>query len=207
MKLAINFPGLAAAVMILASAFAVTVSGQPPPNNQSRGRTDPLQRELQRRDEREKIESALRASPTRQTLRYPPLVLAQIREDFLRIQVVARRLAHATSTDATPKLELIMKSAIEIRKRVVRLKKNLALTGSDSGEAREVAMKERSLRPAVLSLNEQVDQFVSNPMFHEVRLANVQLSARALSDMEAIIELADELKLIAEKSKRAGGRE
>jgi pectate lyase len=59
------------------------------------------------------------------------------------------------------------------------------------------------LRFSLLTLSNLIDQFVTNPVFKESRLIDAQLSAKALQDIEAIIELSGQLKLSSEKLKRA----
>jgi hypothetical protein len=111
---------------VLVSAFTF-VRGQSGTTQGTRGRTDPIQRELQRRFESEAIERALAESLHRRPEHERRIVLAQIKEDFLRIQVVNDDLRKfASSTDA-PDLKLVAKCAAAITKLAERLKDNLAL--------------------------------------------------------------------------------
>jgi hypothetical protein len=173
-----------------------------------RGRTDPVQREMERKIEMAIIENALRESPSRPPERYQPLVLEQIREDFLQIQVVDRKLAHALSTNDLPDLEFVKRSASEIKKRAVRLKKNLALpvppepNAGAAAQANAVQVDPARLRSSLFTLSNLIDQFVTNPVFKESRLIDANLSAKALEDIEGIIELSGQIKLSSEKLKR-----
>ena len=183
------------------SSLALTAQAQTSASSQGRSRNDPVQRELQRQYEMEIIENALKERPSSRSQRYPESVLALIREDFMHIQVVARKLMQTISKDDPLNLPFVTKSAVEIRKRVVRLKKNLALSESDSVERPrdEGEAKSRSLRFELSTLNDLIEQFVSNPMFKEARLADVESSAKARRDLDAIIVLSAEVKSRSEK--------
>lgn len=180
--------------------------GQGPTTPQTRpGRPDPVQREFQRQMEMQMIEQALAEKPSRPVKRYAPPVLEQIRADFLRIQVVERKLTHAASVPAALDLEFVARSAAEIRKRSLRLKKNLALPEVATADRPRLAVEAslEPLRSSLAVLSKLIDEFVSNPLFEESRLTDAQLSAKARRDIEAIIGLSGEIKLSSQKLKAA----
>src|SRR5947207_10253908 len=76
--------------------MAGPVCGQSVPTPGTRGRTDPVQRELQRRFESEAIERALAARPGRPSDHERQTMLAQIKEDFLQIQIINDDLKQQT---------------------------------------------------------------------------------------------------------------
>jgi hypothetical protein len=79
-----------ATLIVLACGVSMIVRGQVPTTTPGRSaRTDKIQRELERRVEMQMIEQAMVVGGSPRVKRYPPLVLDQIREDFLRIQVNA----------------------------------------------------------------------------------------------------------------------
>ena len=195
-------------LIVLACGVAITIQGQGvTPQTRSSSRTDKVSRELQRQIEMQMIEQALMEGSSRHVRRYPPLVLDQIREDFLRIQVIDRKVMQATSARDSLDLELVAKSASEIGKRTRRLKKNLALPRPEappalrSGIAVE-ATSER-LRISLSDLSNLIDAFVSNPMFEQSKLVDARLSAKARQDIEAIIEMSSQIKRSSEKLKAA----
>ncbi len=198
----------AVALASLACALSPLVRGQGSTTTQGRGaRTDPVQREIQRKFEMEIIENALRRSASRRAERYPPLVLEQIREDFMRLQVVDRKLMHSISISDKLDLELVARSAAEIKKRAARLKKNLALPelNAEAGQQAnaEVQLGPERLRSLLSTLSSLIDQFVANPVFKESRLVDAQLSAKALQDIEGIIEVSDQVRRSSENLKAA----
>jgi pectate lyase len=194
-------------VSMLALTTFTGVRGQSGTTQGTRGRADPVQREMERKFEMVIIENALKGSSSPRAERYQPLVLEQIREDFLRIQVVDRKLMHSLSISDVPDLELVAESASEIKKRAVRLKKNLALPEPNARATEqsnaEVQLEPERLRSSLSMLSSLIDQFVTNPVFKESRLIDAQLSAKALKDIEGIIELSGQLKRSSEKLKRA----
>ena len=105
-----------ATLIVLGCGVAMTVRGQSPTTMPGGGgRNDRFQRELQQQFEMRMIEQALMESRSKPGKLYSPLVLDQIREDFLRIQVIDRKLMRATAVGDRVDLELVAKSAGEIR--------------------------------------------------------------------------------------------
>ena len=72
---------------MIAVSSVLTVLAQTGTTQGTRGRTDPVQRELQRRFESEAIEQALAEGPRHRDGSERRRILAQIKEDFLRIQI------------------------------------------------------------------------------------------------------------------------
>jgi hypothetical protein len=124
------------------------------------------------------------------------LALAQIEEDYVRIQVVSKELAEAVSTSGDLDLKLVAKSTSEVGKRAQRLLHNLALPEltADVERVRVPAKGEARLQPSLLMLGRLVDRVVRSPLFREVNVIDAQVSARARRDLEGIIELSERLK-------------
>jgi hypothetical protein len=198
-------------VILVALAFALGTlacgQGLPAPQGRS-GRTDKIQRELQRQVEMRLLEQALMEGSSRHVKRYEPQVLNQIREDFLQIQVIDREVIRAKALGDQLDLHLVTKSAGEIRKRSSRLKENLALPRSEAARAdrSRVAVEATSeaLRTSLAELSDLIEEFVSNPMFEQSKVVDPRLSAKARQDIEAIIELSKQIKRSSEKLRAAG---
>ena len=196
------------ALIVLGCGVALTVRGQVPTATPTRtGRPDKIQREIDRQVEMQLIELALMEGSSRHTTRYPPLVLNQIREDFLRIQVIDRKLIQATAGGDVLDLGLVARSASEIKKRSRRLKENLALPRPEAPPAGRsgtgVEATSERLRTSISDLSNLIDEFVSNPMFEQSKLVDARLSGKARQDLEAIIELSGQIKRGSEKLKAA----
>src|SRR5258707_6614665 len=105
------------------------VCGQSVTTPGTRGRTDPVQRELQRRFEFEAIESALAARPRRSSDHERRIIVAQIKEDFLQIQIINDDLKLQTD------MKSVTRFAAEINRRASRLKDNLSLPEASAPRA------------------------------------------------------------------------
>lgn len=191
------------AALIVASAFVPLIQAQ---SRSAPRRTDPVQREQQRQVEFQIIEAALERRQARPGVRNRPLVMEQIKEDFLRIQVIDRELRQTTSPKQALNFGLITKSVSEIRKRAVRLKTNLALAEPEEIVERlkvEPGTETEQLRLTLSALSDSIYEFVSNPVFISAKVFDTRLSAKARQDLEQIIELSSDLKRSSEKLKAA----
>jgi len=184
------------ALIILALALLAVAGhaqGAPP------RREDPLQTKLQSARQLEMIEAELMRQPTSSNER--STALAQIREDFWRIQLANDDLIGSLTNPGTIDSRLIAKTAAEIRTRAKRLKENLALPDPerDSNFPAEVAAGD--MRSAIASLSKLIDSFVNNPMLSQRHLVDATLSLSASRDLEYIIILSGEIKKSAAKLK------
>src|SRR5829696_8986213 len=131
MNSAMRFVLLSVASGALAAAFADAAHGR---QNQRRGvgnsaEVERLERERRDREmraadlsEREFLLRNMRPDPPAPERPSPRLALAQLREDFVRIQVLNNDLAKAASSGDALDLKLVSKSAAEIRKLATRLR-------------------------------------------------------------------------------------
>ncbi|HEX8136250.1 MAG TPA: hypothetical protein VF544_01540 [Pyrinomonadaceae bacterium] len=202
----------AAASFLLLSALALTAHGQ-----QSGGVlvTGPGERERQRQAreamEREQLDQEremlmLMTEKLRESAppprREPRLAFTQIREDYVRIQVVNNELAQAVASAGPLDLKLVSQSTAEIRKRADRLMLNLALPDSDETDARPkttVGTEPAQLKSALGSLDEMILKLVRNPLFRNPKLVDAQQSPLVRRDLKEIIELSGQLKKRSEQ--------
>ena len=171
----------------------------------TRGRTDPVQRELQRRFESEAIEQVLSEGPRRRDPSERRRILAQIKDDFLRIQIVNDELRTFTSGSGEFNLETIAKSAAEIGKVARRLKDNLALPQVEIiGELAEPKTETgiEHLRLSLSVLSNSINAFVENPLFEKAGVVDAQLSLKALRDLQQVIAVSKQLKTTSDRLKR-----
>lgn len=191
--------GAAAALVILAPLTAATARGQ-------QSGIERIIRERQRVMATRRVEEGLRRSGerVRREEEEERLALAQIREDYVRIQLVSNELAEAVSKPGEPDLKLVVRSTSEIGKRAERLLSNLALPEMPADMERVKVPEEgrAQLQPSLLMLRRLVDRFVRSPLFREVNVIDAQVSTRARRDLEGIIELSDRLKKECEKLDR-----
>src|SRR5262245_44280480 len=168
-----------------------TVLAQSSTTQGTRGRPDVVQRELQRRLESEAIEQALAARSGHRNNQAGRLLLAQIKEDFLQIQVINDDLKKAASRSD---FKGISKTAGEIVKRSQRLKENLALPKPDKVAAQAETSSQSEIRELMLQLDRVIGSFVENPVFEKLGVVDAKLSTKAGGDLEQIIIISKQVK-------------
>ena len=136
----------------------------------------------------------------------PRLALAQIREDFVRLQVLNNDLAKSVSRGGALDLKFVSKSAAEIRKLAGRLKENLALPAPDGDKERaeaKAATPPVQLGPALSALDALVLKFADGMASKGVLRLDAQSSAQARRELEAIVELSGWVKKTSEKLEKS----
>ena len=161
-----------------------------------------MAREAAESEEREMmLELALRYHRSGES-REPRLAFAQIREDFLRLQVVNNDLAKAVSGGGQLDLKLVAKSASEIKKRAERLKENLVLPEGDGNQKppeSPAPADPEQLRTALTRLDGIILRFTNTLHEKGIRRFDTQASVRLRLDLEAIIALSGRVKKSSEK--------
>lgn len=123
-------------------------------------------------------------------------VLKQIREDFKNIQ----GLNNTMMADAWAHEELdyghISDSISQIKSKATRLRSNLALPKAKDVEEKQLDLARagvKEFRAALLLLDKSIMSFVTNPLFQEANVVEVNLGAQASHDLKLIIELSGSL--------------
>jgi hypothetical protein len=192
----------------LLTAFALAAVAAPLCHGQQKNpRPNSTQGELQRALERELLfremeESMSRRPAPPQPSRQP--VVAQINEDFERIQIINHALAQSSAAGEELDFKLVAQAASEIKKRAGRLKENLSLPviGEERPKSSD-AIGQGQLKESLAALDRLVNSFVNNPGFRSVKVVDPQWSARARGDLEEIIELSGRLKKSCEQLHKA----
>jgi hypothetical protein len=182
-------PALIVFALVL-SAGAAQAQGTPP------RREDPLQRKLQSVVQLEMLEAAMSRRTASSTDRNT--TLAEVREDFWRIQLANDDLRTSLSSQNAINSRLVAKTASEIRTRAKRLKENLALPRLEkSPESQVVPAAPVDLRSSIAKLSKLIESFVSNPMLSQKHVVNATLSLQASRDLKDIISVSAEIKKVA----------
>jgi hypothetical protein len=134
----------------------------------------------------------------------PPVkqALAQLQEDFSRLQIANKSLLRAALSNNTLDTKFVSKSVTEIRKRAERLNVNLALPEVEKPGAPATMATPTSpqqLKPSVLKLGRLIFSFIDNPFFKEASVVDTQLTTKARRDLEDIIELSGQIKKNSEQ--------
>ena len=193
-------------VFALLSLIAVVPTHGQSTSQGTRTRPDPIQKELQRRFESDAIERALAGSPRRRAESEWRAVLFQIRQDFLRIQIINDGIQKSNLPAGALDLELTAKSTAEIVRCAQRLKINLAFPEGEpaaNSPRRKTNLNLEELRTSLAVLDKVINAFVANPVFERSGVVDAKLSVQASHDLEQIILVSKQLKRSSEKLRRA----
>ncbi|HEX8141403.1 MAG TPA: hypothetical protein VF553_02335 [Pyrinomonadaceae bacterium] len=203
-----------AAAAILVSALAHTTQAQQQQGGLIPGRAE-RERLARERLEREQLEqeSQLLMMMTERlhnsappTIRTPQLAFAQIREDYVRLQVVNNDLARVVAAAGTLDLKTVAHSAAEIKKRADRLKENLALPQPESNSTRPkvtVGAEPEQLKAALAALDALILKLVRNPLFRNPKLVDARNAPQVRLGLEEIVELSSQVKKRSEQLSKA----
>jgi hypothetical protein len=171
--------------------FGVTAHAQ----SSSPRREDPLQRKLQSVVQLELLEASMTRRPA--AARERELALAQIKEDFERIQLANDDLNSALAGPAPANSRRIAKLASEIRKRAKRLQENLALPPAPKNSRSEPDDPDAEWRAQAGRLSKLIESFVGNPLLSQKHVIDAGLAAQAAQDLAEIITLSGVIRKIA----------
>jgi len=199
------------ALVFGAAMFAFAIFLVPQCRAQQSGAASPAERARQRQirlnDEMEtelRIRSLEKESRRPAEADRPRLAHAQLKEDFERLQTVNNRMMATTFSDNVLDYKTISDASAEINKRASRLLSNLPLP-DEAEEKISTAFKGwkelegGQLKPALLALDDLIMSFVNNPVFRTSGSVDVKQSAKARSDLEAVIQLSGKIKKAAGK--------
>jgi hypothetical protein len=207
MSLALRFV-LPAALLASAASHAALAQGGAPksPNPMENAIREDMERRKRAEEEWWRVQSLRMASKPRPApvRPEPRLALAQIKEDFVRIQVVNNELAGMVARSRREPLDfkLVSKSAADIRKRAERLRDNLALPEFDkvfeAPQPQSPTEAER-LKSSLALLRAIILEFVHNPHFDNTRLVDIQAAMKARRDLDDIIEVSGWVRQSSER--------
>jgi hypothetical protein len=154
--------------------------------------------------DREALRRKLVASSLKVTdPRYLQAVVAQVKEDFERIQVVRNAIVRVTSANNALDYKFISDATGEIRKRSNRLKNNLALTDLPEGEKNDQKnggeLGREQIKGALVTLCHRIESFVRSSIFETPGVLDVEGSVKASRDLENMIELSGNIKKTAQR--------
>ena len=197
-----------AAILLLAAPTAARAQGGDPKDgvaprrptfNPNPRRPDPASIRERQSSMRSAETAALRKAPPPEQAR---LALAQIAEDYRRIQVVNNQMLGAALSSPALDYRNISEATREIGKRAARLKSNLVLPAPEGpprrwayGHSRDAAQ----MRAALTRLDDLIMGFVMSPFFRNRDVLDARAGAKASADLDEIIELT---RLVSEDAAR-----
>jgi len=138
--------------------------------------------------------------------RDPKVVIAEIAEDFTRIQVVNNELGEAASGSAPLNLEFVVKSTAELVERTKRLGENLGHPEPEKGSKPpklEPVTNVEQLRIALATLDKLITEFTHNSLFTDATTRDAELFVKARRDLAEIFALSEHIKKNAEELSKA----
>jgi hypothetical protein len=212
-KRAVSIVVFNAALLVFASFIAHPAAAQQPT------RSDPMaaaererQRQLRRLDQ---METGIRITSLERDSRRPaeeerPLAAEmQLKNDFERLQSVNNQMMVMVFANHVLDYKLISEAITEIRKRAARLKSNLPLPPAEKDEQGGQPVKglddinQEEVKPALRTLDDLIQSFVTNPVFQQPQVVDIQRSSKARRDLEAIIKLSEKIRKSADKLLKA----
>ncbi|HEY8225716.1 MAG TPA: hypothetical protein VIG25_10590 [Pyrinomonadaceae bacterium] len=132
-------------------------------------------------------------------------LMAQVEQDFNRILLLHNQIVRAIKADAPLDYAFLFDASGEIKKRSSRLQSTLVLNQS----AEEKANSEDSMefdndkfKPALLTLCNQIKNFVTNPIIEKPGTVDAENLAKAKRDLANIIALSGVIRKHADRLRK-----
>lgn len=166
-------------------------------------RVSPRSREIN--DRELLLRDAERRPPTRNETRFK---LGIIKDAFRKLQN-SNNAMRAVAGNEQLGYRQFARTADDIRKQADRLRATLALPPSDAkvdvDEDRETPSDARSLLTTVADLDRAIQSFVMNKMFHDLKVNDQRLAARASRDLDQIVDISRRVRRAAKRLQKAQG--
>ncbi|HEV7744069.1 MAG TPA: hypothetical protein VGO56_03640 [Pyrinomonadaceae bacterium] len=202
--------------LLIAPAISAQTSGASPSGtarpSPTGGSVPEMARQPSIRERQMKITEMERAAAKVRTPEQEKLALAQISEDYEKIQVVNNKMMAATMPAASPDYGRVAEVTAEIKLRANRMKENLRLLKPDPRDSEKSPSYKKSqdaatLKANLLALDGSIMSFVKSPIFMNPAVVDVEQAAKASRELETVIEFsslinkdAQKLKKLAEKT-------
>lgn len=193
---------LMAAFLILSAASAsAQVAGTPGGIGAGNPKDRSVEEKL-RSDEIERIKRDAEKSGARPDPAFP-----RIKEDFERIQIINDEVLQEQSRGRALDYARIYEAAGEIKKRAARLRSNLFPDSAGRQPEEKAGSGEgaKEIKSLLAELDGAISDFVTNPMFRNLRVVDAHNSAKARRDLERIVRLSARVRQEADKKRRPGG--
>ena len=159
------------------------------------------------RERQLKVIEMERAAARVRTPEEEKLALAQIAEDYEKIQVVNNKMMAATIPAANPDYARVAEVTAEIKQRASRMKENLRLSAPDPRDSEKSPTYKKTqdaatIKANLLALDGSIMSFVKSPIFTNPAVVNVEQAAKASRDLQTIIEFSSLINKDAQKLKK-----
>jgi cytochrome c556 len=192
--------GVAAVVCLLMASTAFAQQVAVPPTIK-----DPKEATRQQQDREATLRSAeVDAAREKAKERRIEINIAQIKQDYKRIQILRNEVAHMALANSPFDYRAIAERADAISKSAERLKTNLLPKMEEAktdAPKSPVEFDQAGMRGALVRLCKLIDRFVENPSLKNPDLADAKQTVQAAQDLLTIMELSSNVKRSAEKRK------
>jgi hypothetical protein len=186
-------------LIALIPAFVVAVSAQrarPNPEATRRTINDETYRELMNKERENKNSVREDSDPKR------ALLLKQNREDFKAIQSINNKMMAEVYAAEAIDYDRTSAAIAQINTKASRLKNNLSLPDAKNVKRKDLTVSgAKEFKSALLLMDHSIMSFVSNPMFKELKVMEVESAKQASQDLADIITFSATLKKIADNLK------
>ena len=143
---------------------------------------------------------SLRGNKERKSKVRPEQALAQVQEDFTRMQVVNKALVLSIAEKKPLDFRFVTKSVTEIHKRSSRLNEYLALPDAEKQALEPASVtNQNQLKLSVLRLGNLIYSFTNNQFFKEPSVIDSEKTVQARRELIAIVELSEQIKKDSER--------
>lgn len=132
------------------------------------------------------------------------LALAQIAEDYQRIQLINNRMMSGAMSRPVPNFKDIAEATAEIKRRASRMRDNLRLPVPEKSEAVKntpplQVNDAAQMKAALLELDRSIMSFIKNPIFKNTSVVDLEEATKASRELVTIIKSSQLLSKEARK--------
>lgn len=124
---------------------------------------------------------------------------AVIRKDFEKIQKIQSEIVEAYTARQTVDFKKLSQLAGEMAKKADRLESNLFGQATKQKRQPQKDFVTKSMRELIITLDNEIGEFVQDPIFSNLRLFDTKASEKSQAALERIIKLAEALSSAAAK--------
>ena len=138
------------------------------------------------------------------------LALAQIAEDYQRIQLINNRMMSSAMSKPVLNFKDIAETTAEIKRRANRMRDNLRLPAPEKSEPVKATLPLQvndgaQMKAALLDLDRSIMSFIKNPIFKNTGVVDLEEATKASRDLVTIIISSQLLSKEARKLSKTGG--
>ena len=200
---------LVAGVFILGAAMPTLAQGGPPPGAGPPLDPNPMREERERQTSEARLRNAeMGAAEDAEKQKLIRLAIANVKQDFTRIQVLRNDIARNLVAGKPLDYNLITEQTAEIRKRAQRLNVYLSARAPENKEQESaLELTSQEMIDALVKLCTLIDRFTENPALKNAATVDAKSEnakkekAQADADLLAVIKLSESIRKKSESLK------